>query len=497
MTALNILPPFSVFTDSDGTPLDAGYIYIGTANLPPQTNPITVYWDEALTIPAAQPIRTTNGYPSRAGTPARLYVGSTYSILVADSKNVPVLSAPESFDYATVSQVQDSSLQYLTSVSGVNTITAAASVPPTAYVAGQTFRFVAPNTNSGAVTLNVNGLGAKAVTKFGLTALIAYDIQAGSVVTVVYDGTRFQLVTPVTAVSQYMNTARILGRTTSFPGVVQELTVGTGLSLAAGVLDSAAREVRAIGATVAVNAMTVTLAPTTITFRSATLNSGAVNARAVSNTLSLTIPSGATLGTINAVASNIVVLAIDNAGTVELAVVNVAGGTNLDETGLVSTTAISAGSNSSSTIYSASARSNVPYRIVGIVTSTQATAGTWASSPALVQGAGGQAVASLQSIGYGQTWQDVTGSRAFGVTYYNTTARPIFVVVTGTTPSLSNGAFELTVSGVVVARNGIVANGGNSGAHRLPTSAIVPPGASYSAAQSDATSTLNTWVELR
>jgi hypothetical protein len=100
-------------------------------------------------------------------------------------------------------------------------------------------------------------------------------------------------------------------------------------------------------------------------------------------------------------------------------------------------------------------------------------------------------------IGYGQTWQDVTGSRAFGVTYTNTTGRPIFVIVTGTTPSSANGAFTLTVDGVVVATNGIVGNGGNSGQHRLPTSAIVPPGSSYSAAQSVATSTLDTWVELR
>jgi hypothetical protein len=104
---------------------------------------------------------------------------------------------------------------------------------------------------------------------------------------------------------------------------------------------------------------------------------------------------------------------------------------------------------------------------------------------------------SAASIGYGQTWQDVTGSRSFGVTYTNTTGRPIFVIVTGTTPSSANGAFTLTVGGVVVATNGIVGNGGNSGQHRLPTSAIVPPGISYSAAQSVATSTLDTWVELR
>lgn len=101
------------------------------------------------------------------------------------------------------------------------------------------------------------------------------------------------------------------------------------------------------------------------------------------------------------------------------------------------------------------------------------------------------------SIGYGQTWQDVTGSRAFGVTYTNSTGKPIFIIVTGTTPSLANGAFTLTVDGVIVAENGIVANGGNSGAHRIPTSAIVPPGSTYSAQQSFATSTLDRWVELR
>jgi hypothetical protein len=101
------------------------------------------------------------------------------------------------------------------------------------------------------------------------------------------------------------------------------------------------------------------------------------------------------------------------------------------------------------------------------------------------------------SIGYGQTWQDVTGSRAFGVTYTNSTGRPIFIIVTGTTPSSANGAFTLTIDGVIVAENGITANGGNSGAHKIPTSAIVPPGSTYSAQQSVATSTLDRWVELR
>jgi hypothetical protein len=95
MSALSIQPTFPIFTETDGLPLENGYIWIGTANLDPQGNPIAVFWDAALTIPAGQPIRTLNGYPSRSGTPARIYVNSDYSIRVQDSKGSLVYSAPE------------------------------------------------------------------------------------------------------------------------------------------------------------------------------------------------------------------------------------------------------------------------------------------------------------------------------------------------------------------------------------------------------------------
>ena len=94
MSALSIQPTYPIFTDIDGQPLEDGYIWIGTANLDPQTNPINVYWDAALTLPAAQPIRTLAGYPSNSGTPARLYVNSDYSIRVMNKNGSTVYSAP-------------------------------------------------------------------------------------------------------------------------------------------------------------------------------------------------------------------------------------------------------------------------------------------------------------------------------------------------------------------------------------------------------------------
>ena len=96
MAALSIQVPFPVFYDRDGQPLDNGNIYIGVANLDPLTNPLQVYYDDALTITASQPLKTSGGYVYRNGTPAQLYVNATdFSITVNDSKNLFVYSFPE------------------------------------------------------------------------------------------------------------------------------------------------------------------------------------------------------------------------------------------------------------------------------------------------------------------------------------------------------------------------------------------------------------------
>jgi hypothetical protein len=56
--------------------------------------------------------------------------------------------------------------------------------------------FVGPIVNTGASTIDVDGRGVKAITKFGTVPLVAGDIRAGQVCVVVYDGTRFQLLNP-------------------------------------------------------------------------------------------------------------------------------------------------------------------------------------------------------------------------------------------------------------------------------------------------------------
>lgn len=251
-------------------------------------------------------------------------------------------------------------------------------------------------------------------------------------------------------------------------------------------------KIQSIAASVASNALTVSINPTTLDFRSTTLTDGTPVTRTLTSAASLVVPSGATLGTVNATSARLAIIAIDNAGTLEAAIVNLAGGNNLDETTLISTTAISTSADSSNVIYSTTARTNVAFRVVGFIDISEATAGTWATAPTLVQGTGGQALAALSSLGYGQTWQSVSGSRAVGTTYYNTTGRPIAANITAT---MSSGTQSL-----VMTINGEAIPGPTSiNASSQPASilVIIPAGASYVLSASAGTATIGTWKELR
>jgi len=91
-----VVIPFQYICDLRGEPIDAGSVYIGVAGLNPETSPVSVYWDKELTTPAAQPIRTQQGYLVRNGSPARVYIpGTSCSMLVRDVHGRLVWSVPE------------------------------------------------------------------------------------------------------------------------------------------------------------------------------------------------------------------------------------------------------------------------------------------------------------------------------------------------------------------------------------------------------------------
>ena len=253
--------------------------------------------------------------------------------------------------------------------------------------------------------------------------------------------------------------------------------------------NSASLPIQPVTATVASSALTVGINATSLQFRSATLTTGVPTTALAVGALSLVVPSTATLGTVSAQQSQLVLVVLYNGGTPALGIVNISGGTNLDETTLLSTTAITTGATSASVVYSTSAITSSPFRVVGTVVSIQATAGTWATTPSLVQGYGGQALAAMSSLGYGQTWQNVLGSRAANTTYINSTGKPIFVMVSVNGASAST---SITINGTTTSSQ-ITSNNGNS--QIIPVSFIVPNGQTYVVVVG--VGALSNWMELR
>ncbi|WP_454734229.1 hypothetical protein [Cupriavidus pauculus] len=104
--------------------------------------------------------------------------------------------------------------------------------------------------------------------------------------------------------------------------------------------------------------------------------------------------------------------------------------------------------------------------------------------------ANAHAVNYSQVLGVGQTMQTVTGSRAIGTTYTNTTGKPIFVYMTCVATSADAAVFG-QVNGNTTCVLPIYANGLGAGICFL-----VPAGATYAVQQTNTVS-LSAWHELR
>lgn len=121
---------------------------------------------------------------------------------------------------------------FLGDATGTNSNYEAAPVPQfltsaSAYTYGRVYVFKAPHTNTTNATLNINGLGQKAITRAGSVALVAGDIVVEQMILVVYDGTRFQMLNPssqatVSVANITPGTDRQFLRTSATPATVWE-----------------------------------------------------------------------------------------------------------------------------------------------------------------------------------------------------------------------------------------------------------------------------------
>jgi hypothetical protein len=125
-------------------------------------------------------------------------------------------------DAANIYNLQLSTGSLLT-VTGTDTLTGNATPTLTSgYATGMTFRFFAAANNTGAVTINIDGLGAKSITRNGSSALGAGDIYTGNLITITYNGTAFVLQNAVT-----YDASGNVGIGTSSPSTYGKLAVQT------------------------------------------------------------------------------------------------------------------------------------------------------------------------------------------------------------------------------------------------------------------------------
>lgn len=176
------------FSDSNGAPLVGGTVCL---YVPGGTTPKQTWQDRSQTTPNTTPCVTLN-----AAGEALIWGYGQYREIVYDQfgtlqwdKNVS--------EY--VSDVQNNAFNY--GGQGTTPVTNAFQIvvapAPPSYVAGQQFQFIPPGNNSGPSTLNVDNLGQRNIFKVGVagpTQLSGGELVAGNVVSVLYDGSKFQIV---------------------------------------------------------------------------------------------------------------------------------------------------------------------------------------------------------------------------------------------------------------------------------------------------------------
>jgi hypothetical protein len=193
------------FSDANGAPLTGGLIYTYLAGT---STPATTYTSRDGATNNTNPIVLD----AAGRTPAEVWLdgGVLYKFILKTSAFVQIGS------YDDIPAINDTtSISNLITVAGTNTLTGLATPALGGYATGAQFSFIAQNTNTAAVTIDIDTLGVKSITKFGTTALAAGDIIAGALMLIEYDGTRFQLLNVTNNNFKYISEPTTISATAS------------------------------------------------------------------------------------------------------------------------------------------------------------------------------------------------------------------------------------------------------------------------------------------
>ena len=163
-------------------------------------------------LPAGQPVVTGTTISSTVHNALATDIATAMTASLAkDGQTVPSANLPMGgfkhtgvadgsarTQYSACGQIQDGGLALIGSAAGADTITGSLTPAITAYASGMKVILVPAASNTGAVTLQLNGIATpKAIKKFGtLVALVAGDMVISVPALLIYDGTQFVLQNP-------------------------------------------------------------------------------------------------------------------------------------------------------------------------------------------------------------------------------------------------------------------------------------------------------------
>lgn len=202
-------------------PVSGGGVVGGPALLDPQGSG-TGNAGEGLSGPGPVAFRSSTGVPPKRGKSANAPGGSQPGapLIPSPATGLPGGMGPGSpvgGGSTALSELLIAQAEWLTNVAGTNTITATTAILYQALSAGFLVRLVPVNSNTGAVTLNVNSIGASAVTKNGTTALVGGELQANQAYLLLWDGTRWQIVGWIDRVITGL--LQFIGTTNAYPAL--------------------------------------------------------------------------------------------------------------------------------------------------------------------------------------------------------------------------------------------------------------------------------------
>lgn len=129
-----------------------------------------------------------------------VWLGTDWKVFPA--KNGHGISLPDGRVFERISGVyvekpaldtQSGKWSYCVAAGSANAMTAVLTPAPAAYVAGMAIRLQVAVMNTGAATLNINGLGAKPIRRADQTPLLSGDLVGGQIVELIYDGSGWQI----------------------------------------------------------------------------------------------------------------------------------------------------------------------------------------------------------------------------------------------------------------------------------------------------------------